>query len=72
MNIFEMAINVTIKQGGSEVNFIDNAIKIRKFLDKKPKLVKALYKSDDKLKEGEKRYIRQLMAKMKKVRLRRG
>jgi len=56
MNIFDLAIDLTIKQDGTGKDFVENALKIRQFIDTRPKFTKMLFESE--LSDTKQRYMR--------------
>jgi hypothetical protein len=66
MNIFDMAIEVTIRQGCNETEVFENALKIRRFFDKNPKFVKTLFEDKQSLNDNEQRYLRMRTAKLRR------
>jgi len=56
MNIFDMAMEVTQKQNGDIKDFVSNALKIRRYIDKNPKKVYYIF-NEDKITEEERKYI---------------
>jgi DNA topoisomerase IB len=66
MNIFDMAIEVTIRQGGEDKDVFENALKIRRFFDKNPKFVKTLFEDKLSLNDSEQRYLRMRTAKLRR------
>jgi len=65
MNIFELARIITERQGGSMVDLIDNAVKIRNFLDLNPKFIEYLSTDKKSLNSSQKRYLQERMARIR-------